>query len=282
MRVRTTVSAVLYAALVVALAAPAGALASPCSAAPAVSAFTLPVVVGQVAGAVPALASAADRNGEALVYVPAGGRRLEAARYRPRQRGEWGNRVFESPSEIHLGFFDPEGHGTDSFVLGFRGGPLVDPNIQLGLDVDWQHNSESQKTVGGEPYYVGGQKITPQRELSSSSSNLFPVMAYIQVVGNENMQVIPFVGLGGGYEVLFLSADAFQSQEHFDGTFGGWGWQVWGGAAVPLSGRARLAGEVFLNQAQVGRDVEDINGLTFREVVDMDGVGMRFGLQWGF
>ena len=83
--------------------------------------------------------------------------------------------------------------------------------------------------------------------------------------------------------VLFLSADNFQTSEHFDATYGGWGWQAWGGVSVPLSGNSRITAEVFRNQSEVGRDVDDPQtGVTYREIVNLDGVGMRFGLGWGF
>src|SRR5262249_1569650 len=97
-----------------------------------------------------------------------------------------------------------------------------------------------------------------------------------------DLPVVPYFGIGGGYEVLFLNAKDFQTGEKFDGTFGGWGWEAWGGAALPLSGNTRLAAEVFTNTASVERDVDDPSGATFHEVVDLDGVGMRFGVNWGF
>ena len=82
--------------------------------------------------------------------------------------------------------------------------------------------------------------------------------------------------------MLFLSAEGVQPEDNFDATYGGWGWQVWGGAAMPLSGRTRLNAEVFLNNSELDRDIDDPQSGATREVVPMDGVGMRFGLSWGF
>ena len=122
-----------------------------------------------------------------------------------------------------------------------------------------------------------------RREVSRSSSDLFPFMGYVQLNADRDLPVIPYFGLSGGYEVLFLSAEDFATGEEFDGTFGGFGWQAWGGAALPLGPRAKFTGEVFINDAELGRDVEDnFTGESFRETVDMDGAGMRFGLSWGF
>lgn len=210
------------------------------------------------------------------------GARNDAIRYRNRGSRGYGGSVVESPAQFHLGFFDYDGSGGESFVAGLRGGPLVDPHIQIGGSFDWIHRSDDQTTVAGDPYTQGGTVITPTRVLSRTSANLFPFQLFLQVSGDENMPVIPFGGLSGGYQLLFLSADDFATQTSFDATFGGWGWQAWGGVGIPLSGQSRLTGEVFLNQSSPEREVTDLNGFEYQERVDADGVGMRFGLQWGF
>ena len=207
--------------------------------------------------------------------------RLESVRYRPRS-GRGRAHVSESPTQLHAGFFEPDGNGTTSFAFGFRGGPAIDERVQIGLGVDWYHKSESQRVVAGDPYLVGGQIVRPTRVLSRASSDHFPILLFMQMTGGGDTQVIPYGGIAGGYEVLLLSATDYQTQQDFDATFGGWGWQAWAGAALPRSGRSRIFGEVFLNQGDVERDVTDTNGNTFRERVDADGVGMRFGLSWGF
>ena len=108
------------------------------------------------------------------------------------------------------------------------------------------------------------------------------MLVFAQVSASD-MEVVPYVGAGLGYEVLQLSARNFQTGQDFDGTFGGYGWQVWGGAAWALSGRSRINAEVFLNRSEVSRNVSDpASGQDFRETVNMDGTGMRFGVQWGF
>ena len=213
------------------------------------------------------------------------GTRLEA-RYRPRrryaERPDYGPRP-ESFSQIHVGFMDPEGDASSGVLVGFRGGIEVDPRIQLGGNFDWRHKFDSATEVISEGVGPGGEVIVTRRDLSRSSSNFFPLLGFIQLSADRGRGVIPYAGLAGGYEVLFLSAENFQTGESFDGTFGGFGWQVWGGAALPLSGRARLNAEVFLNEAELSRHVEDgFTGQSSRETIDLDGAGMRFGLAWGF
>ena len=163
------------------------------------------------------------------------------------------------------------------------GGSNLDDKVQLGLGLDWQHRTDRSTAVVSEEPLPGGGTAERRLELAESSSNLFPIMAFLQVSPAGDLPVIPYFGVGGGYEVLFLNAQNFETGEKFDGTFGGWGWQAWGGAALPLGGNTRLAAEVFTNTATVERDVNDpASSATFHEVVDLDGVGMRFGVNWGF
>ena len=95
--------------------------------------------------------------------------------------------------------------------------------------------------------------------------------------------VSAYVGAGAGYEALFVSADDFNTGAKFDATYGGFGWQTWAGAGLSLGQRSRLIGEAFWNRGDLGRDVtEPVTGETFREIVNMDGLGARFGLAFGF
>ena len=187
-----------------------------------------------------------------------------------------------SPVQLHMGFFEPNSHGSTDFEAGLRGGPLLDGMVQLGVAVDWMHNYQESREVVGDPYYAGGTLITPTRILSSVSSDLLPTTAFMQVNLARNAPLIPYVGVAGGYQWLFLAADDYATGLRYDATFDGWTWQTWGGLAVPLSRQARLTSEVFYHDGDVSRDVMDVNGATYREIVDTDGVGMRFGISFGF
>lgn len=203
-------------------------------------------------------------------------------RYRPRgqyrDRRDWSMPTW---TQLHAGFYEPSDNFGTGFVGGLRIGPMVDPHIQLGLSMDWWHRSIAETEDLGSVPLPGGDG-TAEIELSRSSADLVPVMAFIQVGGDEDMAVIPYAGVGVGYEWLFLSAD-FPDGSEFDETFGGFGWQAWGGIGVPLSGRTRLNGEVFYNGSEPENDdfvTEFGDPATVR--VKMSGVGARFGLSWGF
>ena len=103
----------------------------------------------------------------------------------------------------------------------------------------------------------------------------------------ERQDGTPLAGLMNyACHAVCLMADNYLTSESFDQTFGGFGWQAWGGAGIPLGGGTRVNGEVFYNGSEVGSDVDvDYPGLglvTVRDVVQMNGLGMRVGIAWGF
>ena len=256
------------------------------------SAFALPAVGDWMPEEVVAISATSGSSSSSSEFPQAAswvaGTKLESIRYRPRRRyRERDDENYDSGrrsggySQLHGGFFDPDGDPSRGVLFGFRAGTNLEDKIQLGLGLDWSHRSDRQSAVVREVPIPGGGTAEQRQELARSSTNLFPAMAFLQVSPGIESPVLPYFGVGGGYELLFLSADDFSTGEEFDATYGGWGWQVWGGLAFPLSGQSKLAAEVFLNNAELERDVEDPAG-TFREIVDVDGVGMRFGLSWGF
>jgi hypothetical protein len=209
---------------------------------------------------------------------------LLGTHYRPRSGGGFARSVGSSSvSQIHVGYYDPDGDASRRFLVGIRGGPMLDKNIQVGVGVDWAHKTEKTSSVSHEAIGPGGTPIIVKTDLASASTNLFPMLAFVQVSADDDMPVVPYFGAAAGYEVLNLTADNFLTGDSYDGTFGGWGWQIWGGAALPLSGRTRVTGEVYVNGGELNRDVEDsLTGGTYRESVNVDGMGLRMGLAWGF
>jgi len=188
---------------------------------------------------------------------------------------------FGSQSQIYAGVFEPSTGNQQGFVLGIRGGPKLSPNLQIGAAFDWEHRSSTYGTVVGSSAGPGGTVIVT-REITSSSENTFPLMAYLQLSGSEKRAVVPYLGIAGGYEIVSLVATDYATSSYFSATYGGWGWQSWAGVRVPFSPHSGILAEVYTNQATAYRDVYDpYYGVTLRESVGLDGFGARFGLSWG-
>lgn len=276
------------------LAAPAlasvGAQAPAASELPVISPLSLGLSETAVA---PAVAEGQSSEVLAAAFSPV----LESIRYRPRQRWRERDRDRDRDrsyarrsssnasgfSQIHGGFFDPDGEPPSALLLGVRAGANLDDKFQLGLGLDWSRRADRAVAVVTEVPVPGGGVAEQQRVLARSSSNLIPMTAFLQVTPGSDLPLSPYFGVAGGYEVLFLDAEDFETGEQFEATYGGWGWQIWGGATAQLSGQTRLAAEVFWNDAVLERDLDDPGtGQTLREIVMADGLGMRIGLNWGF
>jgi len=246
---------------------------------------TLPIVaalIGALAGFHPAPARAIVT---AAAGFPSSAPGLSSLEY---HRGRWHHagasddgtepRVMK---ELHAGFQNPDGDSGTQVVVGGRVAQTVSPHLAIGGMLDWSHRGESLAQVIHSGPGPAGSTISTERELSRAASDLVPVLAYLQVSGDAGRGAIPYVGGGGGYELLFLSARDFTTGDRYDATFHGWGWQTWVGVAVPLSPRARVSAEVFGNFSDLARDAGDEAGYRVRETVNMNAVGMRFGLAFG-
>ncbi|MFN8588482.1 MAG: hypothetical protein U0704_11870 [Candidatus Eisenbacteria bacterium] len=219
----------------------------------------------------------------AIVTAPATDVQLLGTHYRPRGGGSRSTLGTSSVSQIHVGFYDPDGDAEKRFLVGIRGGPMLDEHIQIGVGVDWAHKTEKTSSVTHSEIGPGGTPIEVRTDLSSASSNFFPIMGFVQISADDDLGVVPYFGAAAGYQVLSLTADNYLTGDSYDGTFGGWGWQLWGGAALPLSGRTRVTGELYVNGGELNRDVDNVlNDTTYRETVNVDGMGLRLGLAWGF
>ncbi len=227
---------------------------------------------------------------ELAAFVPAGqpNTTYQSIRYRPRWRRESSYPGSSGHTGGYLqlqgGVFDPVGDLSNGAMFDMRLGTSVDDRVQLGVQVDWSHRSDHQTAVIGSGTLPGGGTVERRRELSSVSSDLVPLMGFIQIspVGTHQG---PYVGVAGGYQALFISATDFTTtpNQDFNATYDGWGWQFYGGIAFPLSGVTHLTIEGFSNAGDLDRKVDDPStGVTYREVVDAGGAGIRGGVSWSF
>jgi hypothetical protein len=273
----------------------------------AVVAFPAVAAAGPGGSGIPPMNDAFPASTQLVVPgAPVGGMALAPATWRPvipagvstprlesfvrRRPGPYRPRPYRPSAppfgaQIHVGLFNPIDDFSTGFEGGFRVGPRLTPLVQVGLAMDWWHRSEDKVLDLGEVRAPGGV-ASEKLILSESSATLFPFLMFVQVNGNENMPVIPYGGVGFGYEWLFLSADDYMTDESFDRTFGGFGWQAWAGAGFALDRRTRLNAEIFFNACEVDNEVDmhldQYGSVTVRDIIDMNGVGARFGLSFTF
>lgn len=232
---------------------------------------------GGPTGGVPAIAEGVGFSGD--------GGSLASLRRSPRRyrepRGYPGQRGLRTPMamQVAAGLYSPGGLSATSFLLSGRAGPQIDPHVQLGFMLDWAHKVDRVSATFGHET-VGGVDLSFEDSRLRGRSDLVPLLAFVQVSGDDARSPVPYAGFGAGYEILSMEADR-PDGSRFAGTFGGWGWQLWAGAGLPLSGQARLNGELFLNHTDLGRDV-NVDGRILRQTASFNGPGLRVGVAWGF
>jgi hypothetical protein len=209
---------------------------------------------------------------------------LDAVRYTPMQQQQFDSPGRDRPivSQLHGGYFDASANNTNPFIVGLRAGPMVDKRLQVGLMLDWVHQTKNLANVLSTTQAPGSITVSTQQDTARALLNLVPIMAFAQASGFGLLGIVPYIGAAGGYEVLVLSADNFVNGQSFEANFGGWGYQVYAGAGLPLGGRTRLNGELFVNEASLSKTVTDANGVSAKQVVDLNGIGFRLGLAWGY
>ena len=209
---------------------------------------------------------------------------LGAVRYQPAQQ-QYDTPANDRPivTQLHGGYFNGSANNTSPFIVGLRAGPMVDKRLQVGLAVDWVHQTKTLANVLSTSEAPGSITVSTKQDTARALFNLVPIMAFAQASGWGALDIIvPYVGASGGYEVLVLSADNFINGNSFEANFGGWGYQLWAGAGIPLGSRTRLTGELFVNEAELSKTVTDPSGVSAKQTVDMNGVGFRLGLAWGY
>jgi hypothetical protein len=215
---------------------------------------------------------------ETVVYRPIPPRNTPTTT-KPAQTTTPSSSAITVPAQIHGGFFAHEEYGPRSYAGGFRAGPAIDKHVQIGLGVDWYHRTESEREVIADTVHVG-QTIQTTRELSQATSDQIPLLLFLQLSVGKG--VVPYAGIAGEYQFLLLKATDNQTGQGYEANFGGLGWQAWGGLGIDF-GRSRVFGEVFVNAGDVERDVSNSGQVgTYRETINADGGGARFGLSYGF
>jgi outer membrane protein W len=177
---------------------------------------------------------------------------------------------------IHGGVFMPVNTSNASAALGARVSGVVTKQLSVGLSVDWYFSAN--KRLGAPGQTLPSSVYTPHQVLGNSVTQLIPAMAFLQLTPWPQAHLSPFAGIGAGYEWLRSSANDYETGYSFRAGYSNWAWQAFGGMGIRLSRELRLDGEAFYNAGELGRDIHDSNGVLGREVVKVDGAGIRCGL----
>jgi hypothetical protein len=182
--------------------------------------------------------------------------------------------------EIHLhgGVFMPVNTSQASGAAGLRIAGLVAKQVSMGLSVDGLFHTQNDLGAATQP--LPASVYTPRKVNGDAGTLLLPVMGFVQLTLWRHGPLVPYGGIGGGYEWLHSVAHDYQTGSSFHATFSNWAWLAWTGLGIPLSRELRIDGEVFYNGGSLGRDLHDTSGQLTRELVKVDGAGFRCGLNF--
>jgi len=186
----------------------------------------------------------------------------------------WTPRASTGTLHLHGGLFAPVNAKATGTNLGARLGLSLGSHMTLGLLADWNFKQKSllDTTSSSLPGYQ------PKVLLAKVDAHLIPTMLFLQVKLTNKFPIVPYAGVGAGYEWLILRSNDYRTDETRVTTFANWGWQTYAGMGLRLSDKLRFDGEMFYNGGSLERDITDQNGTAWREVVDAEGVGARIGL----
>ncbi len=186
----------------------------------------------------------------------------------------YGQRSRTGAIHLHGGVFAPINATATSATIGARLGANLGDPLLLGLQSGWTYHSKS--LLESANYGLPG--LEPKTVLATAEAHLIPAMAFLQVTLTEKFPLVPYVGVGAGYEWLILKAKDYRTDADSSVTYGNWAWEWYAGMGIKISRGLRVDAEAFYNGGALERDVSDVNGVRRREAVDIDGAGARIGL----
>jgi hypothetical protein len=177
--------------------------------------------------------------------------------------------------QFHGGLFAPIDANGSSPIIGMRYSKHYNGHVQGGLLTGFASNS---KRLDAPIDALSRESV----ELARVDAHLVPLMGFMQVNFTEKAWLVPFVGIGGGYEWLNVDAKDHRTGQAFTTTYGNVAWETYGGVGLRLTSKVRVNGELFYNGGSLERSVFDASGRKWREAVSVNGVGARVGLDMVF
>ena len=179
--------------------------------------------------------------------------------------------------QLDGGLFMPIEASGASPTVGMRYCKHFGSHVQGGMLAGWTLKGSSVEAPA-----VGLQSFESHVELARVEARLVPLMGFMQVDLTDRSWLVPFVGIGAGYEWLTLDVEDHRTGLKSEVTYSNVAWQTYTGVGLRLTSKVRLNSELFYNGGWLKRKVLDSGGRTWDEAVDVSGVGARVGLDMIF
>ncbi len=182
---------------------------------------------------------------------------------------------------LRVGTLNPK-DTKSGLIFGLMSGRQVDERLDFGLSADlFIRKFTKESTVNEEQ---GGQaNVTEVQKEIDYSLWALPIMVQLNLHLIPGAVVEPYLGIAGGYEMVFSREANYQTDEKDSRFYHGFGWQLIGGGAYAIGASSAVTGEIFYNGSTVKRSKgKDDLGFPIHEEVNFSGLGFRIGLRFGW
>ncbi len=188
--------------------------------------------------------------------------------------------IGQSVFSVKAGTFNPT-DAKSGFFFGIATGRQVDERLDFSLGADLFIRKFTQKSTIDTTESSG--LIDPEDLQTEIEYSLYalPITVQFTIRVLPNAVVKPYLGLAGGYEIVFSREVNYLYDIKSSRFYGGFGWQLMLGGEVPLGSASALLGEILYNNATVKRSKgSSEQGLPIHEELDFSGLGFRIGLRF--
>jgi hypothetical protein len=175
--------------------------------------------------------------------------------------------------QLDGGVFQPIEASGAGRMAGMRYCKHYNSHLQGGLLTGWGF-----KRAKLEAPAAGPQGLESSVAVAEADAQLVPVMGFLQVDLTDRIRLVPFAGIGAGYEWLLLHNVDHRTGLETKANYGNVAWESYAGLGLRLTSRVRLNSEIYYNGGSLERKVLDDSGKTSREAIHVNGVGIRVGL----
>jgi hypothetical protein len=187
----------------------------------------------------------------------------------------------QSVLKVKIGTFNPE-DAKAGLLVGISTGRQVDERVDFGIGADLfirRFTEETQVDTN-----TSSNQIDPDLYQTSISYSMYglPIMVHIDARILRDAQVIPYVGIAGGYELLFSREANYLEDRKENRLYGGFGWQAMIGAEYPFGSSSAILGEIMYNGCTLSRSQgSNEAGFPLHEELNFSGLGFRIGMRLG-
>lgn len=182
---------------------------------------------------------------------------------------------------IQVGNFKPK--STDGgLYISFGSAKEFDERVELGFSADLFVKEYTDDIEYYEPPALPGQPpSTTVITNSQARVTMIPLIADALVKFPIEFPIIPYIGGGIGYNLMWYGFDNYLTDESERQFYGGVIYRLMAGGMYPLGSKSAFLAEIFYNSSKPSHKEDDSAGLPTRSEIDMSGVGIRIGFRLG-